>query len=396
MKNKLFEFLDLGLQPLANCFIPKSKIDKKEKKYRLKIRFDKSNFLVSIKNSFSSSEMFNNDYPYRSSMSKSVSKSFKELSFKIKKNLKPKKILEIGSNDGTFMSCFKKKQIVGIEPCKNVEKITRNKGFLTHPMYWNNKTSKFLRNKYGEFDLIYSANTLSHIKNLNNVFKNIYKILSKEGSLIIEDPSLIECLKTNTYDQFYNEHIYVFSCTALNEVLQKNKLQIYKIEKIKLHGGSLRYFIKKNTSRRKIEKSFFKQILEEKKFGLKKIKTYIDFSERVKKSKIDLRKIFISLKKKNYKIIGYGATAKSTTVLNYCSIDNKYIDYFLDTTPDKQNKFTPGTKIKVLKYKNGIKRNVDFVFLGAWNFKSEIFKKEIKFIKRGGKFITHNPYPKII
>ena len=179
-------------------------------------------------------------------------------------------------------------------------------------------------------------------------------------------------------------------------MLQKNKLQIYKIEKIKLHGGSLRYFIKKNTSRRKIEKSFFKQILEEKKFGLKKIKTYIDFSERVKKSKIDLRKIFISLKKKNYKIIGYGATAKSTTVLNYCSIDNKYIDYFLDTTPDKQNKFTPGTKIKVLKYKNGIKRNVDFVFLGAWNFKSEIFKKEIKFIKRGGKFITHNPYPKII
>ena len=136
--------------------------------------------------------------------------------------------------------------------------------------------------------------------------------------------------------------------------------------------------------------------MEEKKFGLKKIKTYIDFSERVKKSKIDLRKIFISLKKKNYKIIGYGATAKSTTVLNYCSIDNKYIDYFLDTTPDKQNKFTPGTKIKVLKYKNGIKRNVDFVFLGAWNFKSEIFKKEIKFIKRGGKFITHNPYPKII
>ena len=396
MKNKLFEFLDLGLQPLANCFIPKSKIDKKEKKYRLKICFDKSNFLVSIKNSFSSSEMFNNEYPYRSSMSKSVSKSFKELSLKIKKNLKPKKILEIGSNDGTFMSCFKKKQIVGIEPCKNVEKITRNKGFLTHPMYWNNKTSKFLRNKYGEFDLIYSANTLSHIKNLNNVFKNIYKILSKEGSLIIEDPSLIECLKTNTYDQFYNEHIYVFSCTALNEVLKKNKLQIYKIEKIKLHGGSLRYFIKKITSRRKIEKSFFKQILEEKKFGLKKIKTYIDFSERVKKSKIDLRKIFISLKKKNYKIIGYGATAKSTTVLNYCSIDNKYIDYFLDTTPDKQNKFTPGTKIKVLKYKNGIKRNVDFVFLGAWNFKSEIFKKEIKFIKRGGKFITHNPYPKII
>ena len=95
-------------------------------------------------------------------------------------------------------------------------------------------------------------------------------------------------------------------------------------------------------------------------------------------------------------MIGYGATAKSTTVLNYCGINYKYIDYFLDTTPDKQNKYTPGTKIKIHKYNNGIKKNVDFVFLGAWNFKDEIFKKEKKFINNGGKFITHMPYPKIL
>ncbi len=396
MKNNLVEFLDLGFQPLANSFIPINNIRKKERKYKLKISFNKKNFLVSIKNTFSSNEMFNDTYPYRSSMSKSVSKSFKELSNKIKKKLNPKNILEIGSNDGTFMNYFNKKKIVGIEPCSNVEKITKRKGFKTYPLYWNKKTSDFLKKKHGEFDLIYSANTLSHIKNLNSVFKSIYNCLSKEGSLIIEDPSLLDCLKTNTYDQFYNEHIYVFSCIALNEVLKKNKLQIYRIEKIKLHGGSIRYYIKKTTSKKKIEKSFFKQILDEEKFGLKKLNTYLNFSKRVKKSKKKLIKLFSSLKKQEFKIIGYGATAKSTTVLNYCEIDNKYIDYFLDTTPDKQNKFTPGTKIKILKYKNGIENDVDYVFLGAWNFKKEIFKKEKKFIDRGGKFITHNPYPKII
>ena len=396
MKNNQIEFLDLGYQPLANAFIKKKDINKKEIKYRLKICFDKNNYLVSIKNTFSSIKMFNDKYPYRSSMSKSVSISFKNLSKKIKKNLRPKKILEIGSNDGTFMKNFNKKNIVGIEPCKNVERLTKKNGLNTYPYYWNIKTSKFLKKKYGKFDLVFSANTLSHIKDLNSVFKNVSYILSDDGILIIEDPSLLDCIKSNTYDQFYNEHIYVFSCIALNEVLKKNNLEIYKVERLKIHGGSNRYYIKKKINKKNIEKSFIKQISDEKKYGLNKIYTYFNFSKRVKKSKNKLKEMFQKLKKNNKKVIGYGATAKSTTVLNYCGINYEYIDYFLDTTPDKQNMYTPGTKIKVYKYKNGIEKNVDFVFLGAWNFKDEIFKKEKNYINNGGKFITHMPYPKIL
>ena len=146
----------------------------------------------------------------------------------------------------------------------------------------------------------------------------------------------------------------------------------------------------------KIANSFKKQITKELQFGLKKVDTYKKFSKRVAQSKYKLKEIFINLKNNNKKVIGYGATAKSTTVLNYCGIDREFIDYFLDTTPDKQNKYTPGTKIKIKKYDNGIKKDIDYAFLGAWNFKNEIFLKERKFIKRGGKFITHVPYPKII
>ena len=395
MKKKI-EFLDLGQQPLANYYLDKNQINKKERKYRLIICFDNMSKLVSIKKTFSSKMMFNNKYPYRSSMSQTMQKSFKDLAQQIKRKINPKKILEIGSNDGSFLKNFHKKISIGIEPCANVEKITKRQKFNTIPKYWNSKLAKSILKKYGEIDLIYSANTISHIKDLNDVFKSIKIVLSPKGILILEDPSLLECLKRNTYDQFYNEHIYVFSYLSLKAILKKFDLEIYKIQNLDIHGGSNRYFIKKINNKIAIEKSVVNQQIKEIKYGIDKKSTYFKFKRRVENSKKKLVSIFKFCKSKNKKIIGYGATAKATTILNYCKIDNKTIDYFLDTTKDKQNKYTPGTKIKVEKYKGFINKDVDYVFLGAWNFKKEIFKKEKKYIKAGGKFIIHTPYPKIV
>ncbi|MDB2470972.1 class I SAM-dependent methyltransferase [Candidatus Pelagibacter bacterium] len=395
MKKKI-EFLDLGQQPLANYYLDKNQINKKERKYRLIICFDNKSKLVSIKKTFSSKMMFNNKYPYRSSMSQTMQKSFKDLAQQIKKKINPKKILEIGSNDGSFLKNFDKKISIGVEPCANVEKITKRQKFNTIPKYWNLKLAKSILKKYGEIDLIYSANTLSHIKDLNDVFKSIKIVLSSNGILILEDPSLLECLKRNTYDQFYNEHIYVFSYLSLKNILKRFDLEIYKIENLDIHGGSNRYFIKNMNNKISIDKSVIKQQIKEKKYGLDKKSTYFKFKKRVENSKKKLISIFKFCKYKNKKIIGYGATAKATTILNYCKINNKTIDYFLDTTKDKQNKYTPGTKIKVEKYKGFIDKDVDYVFLGAWNFKKEIFKKEKKYINAGGKFIIHTPYPKIV
>ena len=395
MKRKI-DFLDLGKQPLANYYLKIKQIKSRERKYRLIVNFDSITKLVSIKKTFSSKMMFNDKYPYRSSMSKTMQKSFKVLSGIIKKEFKPKKILEIGSNDGSFLKNFNKDKSIGIEPCANVEKITKKMKFNTIADYWGIDLAKKILKKYDKIDLIYSANTVSHIKNLDDVFKSINLVLSNEGILIIEDPSLLECLKRNTYDQFYNEHIYVFSYIALENILKKHKLKVFRIENLDIHGGSNRYFIKKSNSNRKIEKSVKNQKDKEIRYGLDKINTFIKFSMRVKESKKKLISIFSKIKSQNKKIIGYGATAKSTTILNYCNINSSTIDYFLDTTKDKQNKYTPGTKIIIKKYNGSIDKSVDYVFLGAWNFKKEIFKKERKFIKSGGKFIIHTPYPKII
>ena len=393
---KIIDFLNLGNQPLANYYLKKKHVKNKEKKYKLIVCYDTVSKLVSIKKTFSSKMMFNDQYPYRSSMSKTMQKSFKILSDKIKQQFKPKKILEIGSNDGSFLKNFDKNKTIGIEPCANVEKITKKMKFNTIPDYWGMKLAKKILKKFDKVDIIYSANTISHIKNLNEVFKSINLLLSNEGVLIIEDPSLLECLKRNTYDQFYNEHIYVFSYLALENILKKYNLEIFKVENLEIHGGSNRYFIKKKNSNRKVEKSVINQKKKEMKFGLNKKITYIKFSKRVKDSKKKLISIFKKSKSQNKKIIGYGATAKSTTILNYCKVNNSTIDYFLDTTKDKQNKYTPGTKILIKKYNGSIDGDVDLVFLGAWNFKKEIFKKERKFIKSGGKFIVHTPYPRII
>ncbi len=395
MKNKI-NFLDLGFQPLANNYLRKNQLNKKEKKYRLKIGINTNTKLVSINKPISSKMMFNNKYPYRSSMSKTMLKSFKNLAISINKNLKPKKILEIGSNDGSFIKNFSKKKVIGIEPCSNIEKITKKKGFNTYSLYWNLKTARELLKKEGKVDLIYSANTISHIENLDEVFKSINILLNDNGTLIVEDPSLLECLKKNTYDQFYNEHIYVFSLLGIENILKKHNFEIFHVQNLDIHGGSNRYFIKKKINKGQILSSVNKQRKKELSYGIQKISTYKKFAKRVKSSKDELKRIFSKISSKNKKVIGYGVTAKSATILNYCKIGKGLISYFIDTTKDKQNKYTPGTKIPILKYQGFIQKDVDFVFLGAWNFQKEIFNKEKKFIKRGGKFIIHTPRPKIL
>ena len=388
------QFLNLGLQPLANQYLQKFK--DKQKKYHLKVFFNNKNKLVSISKRISSKKMFNNKYPYKSSMSKTMKDSFKKLSNEINKRFKPNLLLEIGSNDGALMKNFKKNVIIGVEPCSNLSKITNDKGFTTYNDYWNLDLAKKIRKKKGKVDLIYSANTLTHISDLKSVFKSIDFLLVKSGILIIEDPSLLECIKKNSYDQFYNEHIYLFSALALKNIIKKFNLEIFDIKNLKTHGGSLRYYIKKKDNNNiKISKNVVKQINIEIKFGLNKISTYKNFAKKVKKSKKELKNILTKLKKNNKKIIGYGATAKATTILNYCNIDSKLIEFFLDTTPDKMNKFMPGKNIKILKYNQNFLNKYDYAYLGAWNFKDEILKKEMKFRKIGGKFITHVPYPKI-
>ena len=393
------KFLKLGLQPLANQYQKKQiKLSiKKGQLYNLNIFFNTKSKLVSISKRIPSEKMFNSKYPYRSSMSNTMKASFKDLSKKIKKRFKPNLLLEIGSNDGALIKNFDKEKIIGVEPCKNLAKITKNDGYLTYDKYWNFDLAKKLKKKFKSIDIIYSANTLTHISNLTDVFQSIKYLLSEQGTLIIEDPSLLECIKKNSYDQFYNEHIYLFSGLAMKNLLRRFDFEIFDIENLSTHGGSLRYYIKRKSNKKhKVTNKVDSQIKEEIRFGLHKYNTYKRFSFNVSESKKKLLQILNKIKKDKKKIIGYGATAKAVTVLNYCNINKDLIPIFTDTTPEKINNYIPGRNIKISKYNKNILKNYDYAFLGAWNFKKEIIQKEKKFIKKGLKFLTHVPYPKFI
>ena len=389
------KFLDLGPQPLANSYVLKKNLGRKEKKFHLIVGFNPKNYLVSILNTVSKEKMFNKDYPYKSSESKTMRYSFAKLASKLIKKFDPNFVIEIGSNDGAFIKNFNKNKVVGVEPCKNLAQITKKKKYKTYPYFWNLDLAKKITKKK-KADLIYSANTLSHIKNFNEIFKAIRFSLSHRGVLVLEDPSLLECIKKVAYDQFYCEHLYVFSTISLQKILDKFKLEIFDIENISTHGGSNRYFIKKKENNFfEINRKVKNEINKELSYGLNNFSTYKKFAKKVMTSKIKLLKIFKKIKDKRKTIIGYGATAKSCTVLNFCGIKKNFIDYFYDTTSFKINKYLPGTKILIKKYNRLKKKNVDYVFLGAWNFKDEILKKEKNFIRQGGKFITHVPYPKV-
>ena len=390
-------FLNLGKQPIANSFlrsISRSSL-KKEYFYKLIICFNTKNFLVSVKDPVNPKIQYTDQYAHRASESQTMREAFRKIAKKLQKRFKPKKVMEIGSNDGVFLKNFPKKKVIAVEPCKNLANLTKKK-FKTYPFFWNKKLSKKILNENSKIDLIFSSNTISHIPNLKETFLAVYDILSDKGVLVIEDPSLSSIIKINSYDQFYDEHVYVFSALSIKNILEEFNLKLFDIEKISNHGGSLRYYVCKQEKNYKLSSRLKKILKDETKLGLNNFKTFKKFANRVYKSKKKLVALLKRLKKENKKIISYGATYKSTTVFNYCKTGTEYFNYITDTTKNKQGKFTPGMHIPILPPEKGFNESVDYAYLGAWNFKKEIMKKEKKFIKRGGKFITHVPDVRIV
>ena len=395
MKKK---FLNLGRQPITNSFLSKinRKVIKKEFFYNLSIGFNKKNYLVSLMNFVNPKMQYTHRYAHRASQSKTMNKSFFKIALKLKKKFLPKKILEIGSNDGVFIKNFSTKKVIAVEPCTNLAKITRDKGFLTYNNFWTSQLVKKIIKHHKKIDLIYSANTISHIPNLKEAFKAVSIGLSKNGVFVFEDPYIGSIVKINSYDQFYDEHVHLFSLLAVSKILLNTCLKVFDVEIIQTHGGSIRFYVCKNNSKFKETKNLKLIKSKEIKLGLHKFSTYKKFSYKVKKSRKDLVDLLTKLKRSNKKIISYGATYKSTTVFNYCNIGKKLIDYVIDTTPNKQGKFTPGKHLPIISPEKGLNETVDYAFLGAWNFEKEIKQKEKSFIKKGGKFIVHVPKVRII
>ena len=389
------EFLDLGKQPIANKFLKEDEVSD-EFFFDLKVVFDEDTKLVSMKDFVKPELMFNEDYKYNTSLSTPMVNHFKETAQMLDKRFEPKNVLEIGSNDGPFISNFDKDSSICVEPCDNFAKVTADMGYKTSTEFWTKELSNKIKDSNGEMDLIFSANCICHIQDLDDCFGAVANLLSDKGVFVFEDPSLLMMLERGSYDQIYDEHAHVFSVTALDNLLKKNGLVLFDVDNLSVHGGSNRIYAKKPNipSDNTLSPNVFENLKEEKSFGVGNFETYEIFAKRVKDSKDELLRCLGNLRHNGKKIISIGATSKSTTVFNYCGIDRSLIDCITDTTPDKQGLLAPGSHIPVVDRESVNLNDYDYAFLGAWNFKEVIANKESEFVQNGGKFITH--VPKII
>jgi|TARA_Y100000310_G_scaffold121056_1_gene119831 methylation protein EvaC len=396
------EFLDLGKQPIANNFLKETEIST-EFFYNLKVVFDEDTMLVSLKNFVRPELMFNDDYVYGTSLSTPMVTHFKTTSDELKSyrnqiGYKTDNVLEIGSNDGTFIKNFNNETSVCVEPCGNFSLKTAHMGYQSYTSFWNCEISNKIKINHGKMDLIYAANCICHIHDLDDTFKAIKNLLSDTGMFVFEDPSLLCMLERGSYDQIYDEHAHIFSVTSLRRILENNGLTLFKVENLSVHGGSNRIYATHSDvlSNMNIDQSVFDNVSDELDFKIDKFVTYENFASRVKKSKKELIELLTKLSNDGKKVISIGATSKSTTVFNYCDIDSSLIECITDTTPDKQDLLSPGVHIPVVSRESVDLNDYDYVFLGAWNFKVVIFNNEKEFVDNGGKFITHVPVVEII
>ena len=319
-------------------------------------------------------------------------KHFKDFFTWLKKNYLKKgdKVIEIGSNDGTFSSYFFKNQfdILGFEPSLNVAKIARKKKLKVVSKFFNFKNVSKLKNYKRNTDLICAANVICHIPNLKDLIKSIDFLLSDNGVFIFEEPYLGSMFKKVSYDQIYDAHVFIFSLHSVRSIFNSYGFDLINAFPQKTHGGSMRYVITRKNSR-PINHNIKRLINNEKKLKLNNISSCLKFKKNCELSKKIFRSKILNFKKKGKKICGYAASAKSTTALNYCKIDHNHIDFIADSTKEKTGKFTPGTHIPVVSIDYFRKNYPDIVILCSWNHKKEIMEKEKKFVKNGGKWISH-------
>ena len=374
-KDKLKRVVSLGYQPLANNLL-KNK-NEKDELYPLEMNYcpDCHNCQLSVV--VDPKKMFSN-YLYLSSTSKTFREHFATAARKYVKEFKlsPKKsyIIDVGSNDGIALKPFKDlkfKNILGIEPAKNLARLANKEKINTYNGFLDEKNLKKIKKNA---DIVLASNVFAHSDQLKMMAECMLKLIKKDGTIIIEVQYLLNTLKDLTFDNIYHEHYNYWSLTSLVTFFKRFKATIYKAEKINTHGGSLRIYVKKSL-KTKIEKSVKSLLIEEEKFGIKKYQTYQNFAKKVYEIRDNVRKNILKLKENDTKIIGYGSPAKATTALNFFGISEE-IECIVEDNKLKQGKLLPGVKIPIVS-KSHIKDKPDYALVLAWNFINEIKSKNI-------------------
>lgn len=391
------EFVDLVNSPPSNSYLRAEQLGEAEVFYPLKVFVCEKCLLVQIDEFKKADEIFDENYAYFSSFSKSWlehSKNYVEMMCQRFAFDKDSQVIEIASNDGYLLQYFKEKNVpvLGIEPTLSTANAAREKGIESWTEFFGVELAQKLVSENRQADLLLGNNVLAHVPDLNDFVEGLKIALKSNGVITMEFPHLLQLVENNQFDTIYHEHFSYLSLHTAQKIFAAHDLTIFDVEELPTHGGSLRIFAKHLANQNLKNSPNVETVLKkEKRFGLLDLEYYSNFQPKTERVKYDFLAFLLEQKQQGKKIAAYGAAAKGNTLLNYCGVKNDLIDFVVDASPHKQNLFLPGSHIPIVD-ENFIKfEKPDFIIVLPWNLKEEIFN-QLNYVREwNGRFVVAIP-----
>jgi SAM-dependent methyltransferase len=394
-------FVDLGMSPLCESYLPPEKLNQMERFYPLHVYVCESCFLVQLEEFVSPEEIFT-EYAYFSSYAESWVAHMRAYAEMIAGRLHLSRdsfVVEVASNDGYLLQHFVKMGIpvLGIEPARNVAQVAIEKAVPTLVRFFGADLARALAGEGKQADLICGANVLAQVPRPNDFVKGLKILLKRGGVVTIEFPHVMRLMTENQFDTIYHEHFSYFSYLSAEAIFARQGLTLFDVEELPTHGGSLRIYARHAEDEEKPLTQRARALRErEIAAGLLRVETYANFGEQVKETKRKLLHFLIEAKRAGKKVVGYGAPGKGNTLLNYCGIRTDFIDFTVDRSTYKQGKFLPGTHIPIFAPEAIRQARPDYVLILPWNFKDEITNQMAHIREWGGRFVVPIPEVRIL
>ncbi len=384
--------LSLGRTPLANALLREDQLGEAEETFPLDLVFCPQCTLVQITETLSPEKLFR-EYFYLSSFSDTMLRHAAAIAGQLvaSRGLGPESlVVEVASNDGYLLRHYKSAgvRVLGIEPAVNIARVAEQEHEIpTIPEFFTEQLARQLRLEDFTADVIHANNVLAHVPDLNGFVAGLRTLLKVDGVAVIEVPYVKDMIAATEFDTIYHEHLSYFSFTALDKLFTRHGMNINAVDHLPIHGGTLRVYVSR-------EKTSVASLVDEEQ--LWNVSFYTDFKDRVETLRRELVELLRKLKAAGKRIAVYGASAKGSTLLNYCGIGNETLDYVVDRSTVKQGLYTPGTHLQILPPEKLLSDMPDYVLLLTWNLADEILEQQAEYRSRGGRFIIPIPSVKVV